>query len=135
MRWYGRLARLTMVEQLAIAAGEGTGYHLFACTLSFSRHDHRSASQFDNLVIYIVDWYRIRGNGVLEFGAAAYSTVTFAWRNREVSLIEWQFGATAAGRRRRACDRVIEAMFGALSFHHSLTRASRRKRLHDKITK
>lgn len=50
-----RRARSVMVEQLAIVGnGEGT-------TCSVLYRSHGMIARFDNLVIYIVDWRRIRG--------------------------------------------------------------------------
>lgn len=57
-RWRARLARLMMVEQLTIA-GEGT-----TCSVLYRSHDTITDPRDSMIVIYIVDWHRIRGNWV-----------------------------------------------------------------------
>lgn len=56
-RWRARFVRLMMVEQLTIA-GEGT-----TCSVLYRSHDMITDPRDSMIVIYIVDWYRIRGIG------------------------------------------------------------------------
>lgn len=58
VRWRARLARLMVVEQLTIA-GEGT-----TCSVLYRSHDTITDPRDSMIVIYIVDWHRIRGNWI-----------------------------------------------------------------------
>lgn len=95
------LARLMMVEQLASRGGTTCPPVPY---LSFSRHDHRSASQFGNLVIYIVDWHRIRELGsIVDRRRVRYRDIRVE-KSRNISgRVEWQLQAGTGMRSGHRC--------------------------------